>query len=55
MLNLGLRYELDPPFYDSRGTNLDLRNPALYRARIEVGDDGRPIGPPAGGFVQAEM
>src|SRR5205085_670090 len=49
-LNLGLRYELDLPPYDTRG-RLSTFDPALYRPR--VGPGGLPVGPPAGGFVQA--
>jgi hypothetical protein len=50
--NLGLRYELDMPPYDTRGRNIDF-DPALYRPRLAVGSNGNPIGPPIGGFVQA--
>jgi len=48
-LNLGLRYELDLPPYDTRGSipNFD---PSLYRPRpLIVG--GLPQGPPIGGLV----
>ena len=48
-LNLGLRYELDLPVYDTLG-RLTTFDPALYVPRVQ---DGAPIGPPAGGFVQA--
>src|SRR5713226_4111329 len=51
-LNLGLRYELDLPPYDTRG-RLSTFDPTLYRPRLQVGTDGFPIGPPIGGFVQA--
>jgi Carboxypeptidase regulatory-like domain/TonB dependent receptor/TonB-dependent Receptor Plug Domain len=51
-LNLGLRYELDMPPYDTRGRNMTF-DPALYRPRLAVGSNGIPIGPPIGGFVQA--
>src|SRR5215831_6275012 len=51
-LNLGLRYELDMPPYDTRGRNIDF-DPALYRPRLEVDNNRNPIGPPIGGFVQA--
>jgi hypothetical protein len=50
--NLGLRYELDMPAYDTRGRNVDF-DPALYRPRLAVGSNGNPVGPPLGGFVQA--
>src|SRR5262249_28090408 len=51
-LNLGLRYELDLPPYDTRG-RLSTFDPSLYRPRQQVGTNGLPIGPPIGGFVQA--
>src|SRR5262249_50607905 len=50
-LNLGLRYELDLPPYDTRG-RLATFDPALYKPRpLAVG--GVPVGPPVGGYVQA--
>jgi len=48
-VNLGLRYELDLPPYDTRG-RLTTFDPALYLPRAQ---NGAPIGPPLGGFVQA--
>jgi hypothetical protein len=51
-VNLGLRYELDLPPYDTRG-RLSTFDPALYKPRQEVDGSGNPIGPPIGGFVQA--
>lgn len=48
-VNLGLRYELDLPIYDTRG-RLTTFDPALYAPRSQ---NGAPIGPPLGGFVQA--
>jgi hypothetical protein len=48
-LNLGLRYELDLPAYDTLG-RLTTFDPALYLPRVQ---NGTPIGPPIGGFVQA--
>src|SRR5262249_23604020 len=51
-VNLGLRYELDLPPYDTRG-RITTFDPALYKPRLKVDDKGNPIGPPAGGFVQA--
>ncbi|MCA1837230.1 MAG: carboxypeptidase-like regulatory domain-containing protein [Actinobacteria bacterium] len=51
-LNLGLRYELDLPPYETRGV-LATFDPALYRPRMKVDASGNPTGPPAGGFVQA--
>jgi hypothetical protein len=50
--NLGLRYELDLPPYETRGV-LATFDPALYQPRMEVDASGNPVGPPAGGFVQA--
>ncbi|HVF30592.1 MAG TPA: TonB-dependent receptor, partial [Pyrinomonadaceae bacterium] len=50
-LNLGLRYELAPPFYDTRG-RLNTFDPALYVPRMEL-FNGLPAGPPIGGLVQA--
>jgi len=50
-LNLGLRYELDLPPYDTRG-RLSTFDPALYKPRLLV-LAGVPQGPPVGGFVQA--
>ena len=50
-VNMGLRYELDLPPYDTRG-RIATFDPALYQPRpLAVG--GVPIGPPIGGFVQA--
>ena len=51
-LNLGVRYELDLPPYETRGA-IGTFDPALYRPRMEVDASGNPVGPPAGGFVQA--
>ncbi|HXI93540.1 MAG TPA: TonB-dependent receptor [Blastocatellia bacterium] len=51
-LNFGLRYELDLPPYETRGA-LTTFDPALYQPRMEVDASGNPVGPPAGGFVQA--
>ena len=51
-LNLGLRYELDLPPFETRGA-LSTFDPALYKPRMEVDAGGNPIGPPIGGFVQA--
>ena len=50
--NLGLRYELDLPPYETRGA-LSTFDPALYKPRMEVDSSGNPVGPPIGGFVQA--
>jgi len=51
-VNLGLRYELDLPAYDTRG-RLSTFDPALYVPRQQVDQNGSPAGPPTGGFVQA--
>ena len=51
-VNLGLRYELDLPFYDTRG-RISTFDPALYKPRVLVNSAGVPQGPPTGGFVQA--
>jgi hypothetical protein len=51
-LNLGLRYELDLPPYDTRG-RISTFDPALYKPRMQVDSSGNPVGPPIGGFVQA--
>jgi hypothetical protein len=50
-LNLGLRYELDFPPYDTRG-RMATFDPALYRPR-PLSFNGFPLGPPIGGIVQA--
>ena len=52
VLNLGLRYELDLPPYETRGA-LATFDPALYQPRLEVDSNGNPVGPPIGGFVLA--
>ena len=48
-VNLGLRYELDLPNYETHG-RLTTFDPSLYVPRVQ---NGVPIGPPVGGFVQA--
>jgi hypothetical protein len=50
-LNLGLRYELDLPPYDTRG-RIATFDPALYKPR-PLAFNGIPLGPPLGGIVQA--
>ena len=52
VFNLGLRYELDLPPYETSGA-MSTFDPALYRPRMEVDASGNPVGPPVGGFVQA--
>ncbi len=49
-LNLGLRYELNQPFYDTRG-RLATFDETLYRPRL-VAVNGVPLGPPLAGLVQ---
>lgn len=51
-LNLGLRYELNLPPYETHGL-IGGFDPALYRPRMELGSDGLPVGPPIGGIVMA--
>src|SRR6266568_2936670 len=51
-LNLGLRYELDPPPYDSHG-RIGGFDPALYRPLMQVDGNGFPVGPPAAGIIEA--
>ena len=51
-VNLGVRYELDMPVYDTRG-RISTFDPGLYQPRMAVDGSGNPIGPPVGGFVQA--
>lgn len=52
ILNLGLRYDLDLPPFETRGA-MSTFDPALYKPRMEVDAGGNPVGPPTGGFVQA--
>src|SRR6266849_394194 len=51
-LNLGLRYELDLPPYDSQG-RIGGFDPALYRPSMQVDGNGFPVGPPAAGIIEA--
>jgi carboxypeptidase family protein len=50
-LNLGLRYELDPPPYDSLG-RIGGFDPQLYLPPTSVDQSGAPIGPPTRGIVE---
>jgi len=52
-LNLGLRYELNLPLYETQG-GLSTFDPTLYQPRMEIDSSGNPVGPPIGGFVQAD-
>ena len=51
-LNLGLRYELDPPPYESQG-RIGGFDPALYKPLMQVDGNGFPAGPPAAGIIEA--
>ena len=51
-VNLGLRYELDPPPYESQG-RIGGFDPALYKPRMEVDGNGFPVGPPEHGIIEA--
>jgi hypothetical protein len=51
-VNFGFRYELNLPFYDTRG-RISTFDPPLYQPRMVVNNSGLPQGPPVGGFVQA--
>jgi hypothetical protein len=52
LLNVGLRYELDPPPYEVRG-RIGGFDPGLYRPPSQVDGGGFPVGPPAGGILMA--
>lgn len=51
-LNLGMRYELDLPPYETKG-QIGGFDPALYRPNMQVDQNGFPLGPPLAGFVEA--
>jgi hypothetical protein len=51
-LNIGMRYDLDLPPYETRGA-LATFDPELYQPRMDVDASGNPVGPPIAGFVQA--
>jgi hypothetical protein len=51
-LDLGLRYELNLPPYETDGL-IGGFDPSRYRPRMEIGPDGLPVGPPLGGIVMA--
>src|SRR5437773_369147 len=51
-VNVGLRYELDLPPYDSQG-RIGGFDPALYHPSMEVDGNGFPVGPPAAGIIEA--
>lgn len=50
-LNLGLRYELDPPPYDAQG-RIGGFDPQLYLPPAAADQNGFPIGPPLRGIVE---
>jgi len=50
-LNLGIRYEVDLPAYDTRG-RLATFDPRLYQPQLQT-NALAPLGPPAGGLIQA--
>jgi len=52
-LNLGLRYELNLPPYESLG-RIGGFDPGLYRPQLQVDESGYPMGPPAQGIIMAE-
>ena len=51
-LNLGLRYELNLPPYESLG-RIGGFDPGLYRPQVQVDESGYPVGPPAQGIIMA--
>jgi len=51
-INLGLRYELNLPPYETEG-RIGGFDPALYKPRLEVDANGFPVGPPAEGIIEA--
>jgi len=51
-VSLGLRYELDTPPYDTKG-RIGGFDPSLYVPRMQVDEQGFPVGPPIGGIVMA--
>jgi hypothetical protein len=52
-LNLGMRYELDLPPYDPLG-RIGTFEPSLYQPPRPPDTPGMLVGPPLGGFVQAD-
>jgi hypothetical protein len=50
--NLGVRYEMDPPPYDSKG-RIGQFDPEFYLPPTTVDSNGFPIGPPARGLTEA--
>src|SRR5436190_23459508 len=51
-LNFGLRYELDPPAYETKG-RMGGFDPARYRSNLEGDGVGFAVGAAAGGIVGA--
>ena len=50
-LNLGVRFELDPPPYDDKG-RIGGFDPTLYKPLMQVDGNGFPVGPPAAGIIE---
>ena len=50
--SLGLRYELNPPPYETQGL-IGGFDPPLYQPRTDLDENGFPIGPPAEGIIEA--
>ena len=50
--NIGLRYELNLPPYETQG-RVGGFDPALYQPRMEIDGNGLPVGPPAQGIIMA--
>jgi hypothetical protein len=51
-INLGLRFELEPPPYDSQG-RIGGFDPELYVPPSQLDSSGSPVGPPARGLFEA--
>jgi hypothetical protein len=51
-INLGLRYEMDPPPFDSQG-RIGGFDPGLYVPPSQLDSSGFPVGPPAAGLFEA--
>jgi hypothetical protein len=51
-LNLGLRYEFDPPGYEQQG-RIGGFDPSFYLPPTQIDQNGFPLGPPARGIVMA--
>jgi hypothetical protein len=51
-INLGLRYELNLPPYETEG-RIGGFDPCLYQPRMQVDEGGFPVGPPTRGIIMA--